>query len=388
MEKELIKFNISAPGRIVLSGEHSAIYGKNVVVASVNLRTKLEFIELYNIHNRIILEFPRVHLNIRISCRIIEDYFFNRDISDITANPLYFFQYITNFITKNRLWKTHEQRYSLQIFFYMFYYLTRDFERRSPFCIYIITDVPYGTGLGNSTSFAVCLAACFLHWKCLKDNGIHNEFNIHELELIENYSKSCEAISLNTFSMIDAKISLYGGVRIFRQRNFEDFNEQVINLRANVEILVFTLFSKQTAEERAQQMATWQFNNTEKFNSLLNTLDELAITIYNILERINITDIEDPNFHQAYIDLQNQIINNQKLLNDNGLSHPSLDKLSLILDKFSLKAKLTGFGGKFAYTVLQPKFSNTEKENIKKRLKKNYNITIANIGVEGLRIDN
>lgn len=46
MEKDLTKFKISAPGSIVLSGEHSALYEKNIIVAALGLPTNLEFSEL------------------------------------------------------------------------------------------------------------------------------------------------------------------------------------------------------------------------------------------------------------------------------------------------------------------------------------------------------
>ncbi|XP_029172230.1 mevalonate kinase-like isoform X2 [Nylanderia fulva] len=160
-------FKISAPGRIVLSGEHSAAYEKTLLVAGLSLRTRLEFCELSASESIISIHFPRVGLKKDIPLEIVENYFFNTRISELRSNLIDFFRYVTYFITMHCSWETFEQRYSLHVFFYLFYYLTYDFKKRSPFRISVTTEIPLGNGLGSSTSFAACLAGCFLHWRRL-----------------------------------------------------------------------------------------------------------------------------------------------------------------------------------------------------------------------------
>lgn len=192
----MVKFRVSAPGRIVLAGEHSARYEKNLIVAGLNLRTKLEFEDLHESTGIISIDLPDVRLKKEILVQIFKDYFLNRDLllSDVHSNPINLIRCVTYFISTNGFWKTCEQKFSLEIFFFLLYIIAYDKSLDiKPFRVKVFTEIPVGSGLGSSTSFAVCLAACFLRWKLLQSGQKdYIVFNYQELCEIERYTSVCE----------------------------------------------------------------------------------------------------------------------------------------------------------------------------------------------------
>lgn len=387
MEKKLIKFKISAPSRIVLSGEHLAAYeNKYVVVAAINLRTKLEFNELQAEHNKIILNFDRVKLQKEISLEKIQDYFFNKDISEILLDPYRFIRYITYFITINNLWSTLEQKFSLQIFFYMLYLMTKDLENRSPFFVRVTTEIPLADGLGSSTSFAVCLAACFLHWNCLQRGEFHDEFNTEELERIRQYAESFEkTVQQYGFPAIDSKICVYGQIRLCVREDYRKFTHETINVRKEFNILLIgTTHMKK--EERAEQMANVQVSHTHEFDLILNKLNDVTEKIYDKLKYFNNIDISYPPLNEIWKQLQEDIKQNQLLLTQYNLSVPNFKNILEIANLFEFNVKLTGFGGKFAYILLQPE--DTYEQIVEIFPDVEFELKIASIDANGVRIEN
>ncbi|XP_029172237.1 mevalonate kinase-like [Nylanderia fulva] len=390
MKEKLINFAISAPSRIVLSGKDSAAYGKHLVAAALDIRTKLEFRELSESEGKIIkIDFNRVALQKDIPIEIVESYFFHTNLSEIYyKNPIEFLRYITYFITTHGLWSTHDQKFSLQMFFYLFYSMTYDLERK-PFHVQVSTNLPAGSGLGSSTSFAVCLAACFLHWKCLQ-GGHHISFNDEELMMIKRYTETCENIMQeDVFPSIDAEICIRGKIRSHQYVHYESYFADVINLQKVIKILIIQKRLYQTAKkDRTEQMAHHKFFDSE-FDSVINKFDEIAKSIYNRLDDINNNSNANIFPSRDYNDLQKDITRNQQLLNEYRLSPPTFNAVWIIANKFGYGAKQTGFGGRFAYIVLQPDITDAMIDSIKKVYYDARIMTrVATIDREGVKIDN
>ncbi|XP_029172229.1 mevalonate kinase-like isoform X1 [Nylanderia fulva] len=291
-------FKISAPGRIVLSGEHSAAYEKTLLVAGLSLRTRLEFCELSASESIISIHFPRVGLKKDIPLEIVENYFFNTRISELRSNLIDFFRYVTYFITMHCSWETFEQRYSLHVFFYLFYYLTYDFKKRSPFRISVTTEIPLGNGLGSSTSFAACLAGCFLHWRRLLQKGDHIRFTRDDLATIQHYTEYCEdCMQEYIFPTIDAETCIYSQLRYYQYKGYKHFGVEVINLQTVIKVLIIATNIRQDKKDRALQIAVL---NSLYFEKFMDLLDIVAMTIYNRFRYINnIRTIKDPTVHQS-----------------------------------------------------------------------------------------
>ncbi|XP_029172225.1 mevalonate kinase-like [Nylanderia fulva] len=383
----MASFKISAPGRIVLSGEHSAMYGKRFVMAGLDLRTNLEFCEL-PMSELIKIDFPRVHLQNSILHRIVADYFSHEKVSEIRPYPIDLLRYVNHFIDMNHLCDTREQRFSLQMFFYLFCMIKN--LAIKPFYLRVFTNLPSSPGLGSSTSFAVCLAACFLHWKRLQEGDDQsNEFNHNEIRKIRNYAKSCEEILQDhVIAAIDAQICITGRLKSCLRKNYKEYITETLYSNIEVKLLLIDSTVRQKREERAQQIAGLTHSPSD-FNSMLNKLVEMTKTIFKRFTHISsIANINDSNAHEkAYKDLQADIMKNQQLLKDNNLSHEEIDRICSIGTDFGLAGKLTGFGGGYVYFLL-PLITKEDIKRIETHLlKQHFNYIFANIDHSGLRID-
>ncbi|XP_029155975.1 mevalonate kinase-like [Nylanderia fulva] len=295
----MINFKISAPGRIILSGEHTVTYEKHFVVAGLDLRTKLEFCELLDEPRSIRIEFCGVQQDLsleKVQCLFSQ------------LNVLNMPRFVNNFI--KGMWKKNEEKLSLQMFFYLLYTIVYNSEHgMKPFRLRVFTEIPFENGLGGSTSFVVCLAACFLHWKRLQ-SGVHIRFNEQDLQEIEEYTRSCENIlQRDAFATIDAKVCVYGRINKCKHISSDVYAIKPIVVKTGIKILLIGTHLRLTEIERDIQVELLS-SRSSNFNIILNELNEIAISIFDDLNYIN-NNIEDLD---AYKNLQRDIKRNQQML--------------------------------------------------------------------------
>ncbi|XP_029178887.1 mevalonate kinase-like [Nylanderia fulva] len=376
----MIQFKISAPGKLILCGDNLAMYKKMVVAASLDLRTRLEFCELSdNVQTVIKIEFPDVNLSLTVPLELVLNFFidFNSDVTD----HLKLLKHVQYFITANGMWTTHEQRFSLQTFFFLFIYMIHSEDLKiNPFRVHVTTELPLAAGLGSSSSFAACLAGCFLQWGRLQI-GESGKFKDIDIENISEYVKDCEEVIQNYVIQADHDVCSYGQiVRYYYHNRYKGI--KILNVPRMKIMLIDSQISK-SKREQIEQMAT-QFCN-KPTNNILNIMNNMSKQVAGKLSKIN--DMNAYRLRFTYDALQILIVLNQQFLSYLGMSHPRLDYICKIAKMYGFAGKLTNFDARYAYILLPPDTPSKNIINLSTRLiTEGFTVRITNVSCDGVRI--
>ncbi|XP_072762695.1 mevalonate kinase-like isoform X1 [Anoplolepis gracilipes] len=388
----MIKFKISAPGRICLSGEHVAMYGKRVVVGSLNLRTTLKFVELINKSDDFIkIDFPDVDVSLNVSWETLRNFFSINNVDRILKNKILLLKQVQYFITSNGMWSTYAQKFSLQIFFFLLFRIGH-YEKLKvkPFHVHLTTQLTIDAGLGSSTSFAVCLAACFLHWARLQAYGTHDAFEDNDLEDISTYASLCEQVIQRymTDFMIDNEVCTFDQVFKYMYRDPENYIAAYVEA-PEIKILLIDSKIYRNKYKQVQQMAKLKHSRFKDVNDCLDRIDEISLEIWSLLQEIAINHKNLLQRNNSFAVLQIFIRMYQDMLFDFNMSHSNLDIICSIVRNYKFVGKLTGFGGGgFVYILLPPNIPQKRVTNLSTQLiAQGFNVTLTNVSCNGVRID-
>lgn len=288
----MLTFKISAPGKIILCGDYTMMYGKEIVLASLDRRTTLEFYELHKDSTNIIdIKFPDVDLWLHVPLRLCLNFISSKNFINIIGNSKRLLKEVQYFITSNGLWCTYEQKFSLQIFFFLFLYIVHQEQLDiKSFHVHVTTQLPINAGLGSSSSFAVCLAACFLHWARLQ-KGVHDQFNMCDLNKISKYASLCDEVVQNIELEKDSYICTYGGIIRFQYAGPEIRKAKFLVNMSKINILLIDSKSRQNKREQMSQLACMMHCFPREINAILNIIDSLSKQACDILVKIkNVQD--------------------------------------------------------------------------------------------------
>lgn len=210
-----MEFRVSAPGKIILYGEHAVVYGKTAVAASLDLRTTLDF-KLIEDHSQIIvLSMPKVRLQVSISLPEIQNYFFSESSPKFLEGHEIFYVHVQRFVEKTG-YSSLQQKLALEAFFYLLIGISQmEGIILRPFRVFMDSGLAISSGLGSSASFAVCIATCFVHLSRVQKN-LTSSLD-HDLEKISRFAFDCEKIMHGTPSGIDNSVCTYGSIIEFRR---------------------------------------------------------------------------------------------------------------------------------------------------------------------------
>lgn len=365
-------FMVSAPGKVIVFGEHSVVHRKKAIAASVSLRSYLLVTALSKSRRTITLTFPDVHLE------------HTWNIDDLPwpafsppSKKKYYYDLVTSLDPELvAAMKPHLENVSpsfseadrrvhvaaASAFLYMFLCLANP---SFPGCLYSLrSTIPIGAGLGSSASISVCLAsALLLQIRTL--SGPHPDQPPEEsrlqIERINRWAFVGEMCIHGNPSGVDNTVSTQGKGVIFQRPSYEKppLVTPMWNFPELPLLLINTKQSRSTAVEVAK-VGRLIVEHEAVADSILEAMDRIAEEASELISEKSF-DATDP----ANLQLLGELMTmNHGLLNALGVSHPRLERIRELVDHNGIGwTKLTGAGGGgCSITLLRP---GVEKEKIR-----------------------
>jgi mevalonate kinase len=243
-----LKSKASAPGKVILFGEHFVVYGVKAILCSINKRVTVTAEKISD---------KKIFINSEIGNLILEP---NKSISEINS-PLKPFYYLANKVIKN-------QDTGIQI--------------------KIDSEIPLGVGLGSSS--ACCVAGAAAIFKLFGD--------ISKEEILELAIEAERTIFENT-SGADCTVCVYGGIMEYdKKQGFKKIEDE-----PNFQLVIANSNIEHSTESMVSEVKAFTIKNKEEFSKLLDQELELVKDVLKLLKENNTIKLgEKINQNQKYLE--------------------------------------------------------------------------------------
>jgi mevalonate kinase len=243
-----LKSKASAPGKVILFGEHFVVYGVKAILCSINKRVTVTAEKTSE---------RKIIINSEIGNLILEP---NKLISEINS-PLKPFYYLANKAIKN-------QNTGIEI--------------------KINSEIPLGAGLGSSS--ACCVAGAAAIFKLFE--------NVSKEKILELAIEAERTIFENT-SGADCTVCTYGGIIQYgKKQGFKKIED-----KPNFQLVIANSNIEHSTESMVSGVKTFVIKNKEGFSKLLNQESKLVEDVLKLLKENNSEELgEKINQNQKYLE--------------------------------------------------------------------------------------
>lgn len=385
-------FEISAPGKVILHGEHSVVYGKPAIAGPIGLRTYLSYKKLEN--PEIVLDFASIPFTSKLSLESFNQ-FLQQHNCHSELQPLEFLSKLrtseefpfARYVSPQPAPDSIKQRYSLGVALYLINRILRSEGIHSlpvdtGFQLTIQSVMSIGAGLGSSAGYGVCVSTgAYVITKIAKGELTAVNAPLYSLQgddpevlkKISQWAFDSEVVMHERPSGIDNTICTYGNLIKFRKG--EPFES--LRLRQQINILIVDTKVSRTTSKLVAKVAELKDRHTKMMESILDAMGYLVDEVVKLLE-------DDRDQFEA---LRTLVAVNNNLLRAIGVSHPSLEKVFQLAESSGFDAKLTGAGGGGCALVFLPKDYESRKEfgQLTDKLKEaEFNWMVTTIGGKGV----
>jgi len=388
-------FMTSAPGKVIVYGEHAVVHGKAAMAAAISLRSYLLVTTLSKSQRTISLKFPDIGLDHTWDIDALPwstfshpskkkayyDLVTSLDPDLVEAMQPQLTSISSHLSTEQR--KIH--RAAASSFLYLFLSLG---SQSFPGCIYTLrSTIPIGAGLGSSASISVCLsAALLLQLRTLA--GPHPDQPPDEaskqIERVNRWAFVGEMAIHGNPSGVDNTVSTNGKAVLFKREDYEK-PPVVKTLNSFPELpllLVNTRQARSTATEVAK-VGALKKSLPEITDLILEGIDSVTESAYRLISS-PVFSHSNASTTQTLGTLMNM---NHGLLVSLGVSHPRLERIRELVDSIDIGyTKLTGAGGGgSAITLLKPDTPANSLKQLEEKLTaegfEKYETTLGGDGV-------
>ena len=252
-----MKSKASAPGKVILFGEHFVVYGIKSILCSINKRVTVTAEKTKE---------RKISIESEIGKLVLEP---NESISKINS-PLKPFYYLANRALK---------------------------EENEGLKIQIESEIPLGAGLGSSSACCVAGAA-----------AIFNLFGEISKEKILELAIEAEKTIYQNTSGADCTVSTYGGLMEYDKNNgFRKIEDE-----PNFQLVIANSDIEHSTESMVSKVKEFENQNKDKFYELSSLESKLVNDVLKLIKENKIKEIgEKVNLNQKF--LEEIGISNEKL---------------------------------------------------------------------------
>ena len=334
-EEKKMKYKLSslAGGKVIISGEHSVVYGKPAIAFNIDKYTKMELIGYES--STSFTPFASINLiNLKKQITISKSEFIDV-IEDKTTldnendkykkHIIFILKIICKELLNSNILNGNINKDCIKTFINNHY-----------FTVSISSEFPIGFGLGSSAAYNVCIV-----------NGIFNLIksiigkNFYSEDKIILLSNEGEKIFHNgTPSGIDVYCSFSGGIIFFKNMN----DKRIVTIPHHnfflekIKFLLIDTKIQRNSGDFIHIVSDYKKNNFMEFNDSINNIEKITNKIIKLITK----EKSDENDCSEFFDLIKQ---NQKLLKKICVSNDEIDRIINILEKNGFVGKISGAGG-------------------------------------------
>ncbi|XP_055092657.1 mevalonate kinase isoform X1 [Symphalangus syndactylus] len=397
---------VSAPGKVILHGEHAVVHGKVALAVALNLRTFLRLQPHSN--GKVDLSLPNIGIKRAWDVARLQSldtsFLEQGDVTTPTPEQVEKLKEVAGLPDDCAVTK----RLAVLAFLYLYLSICRKQRALPSLDIVVWSELPPGAGLGSSAAYSVSLAAALLT-VCeeipnpLKDGDCVNRWTKEDLELINKWAFQGERMIHGNPSGVDNAVSTWGGALRYHQGKISSLKSKQESItscvpddaalgRRNGEMklgppALQILLTNTKVPRNTRALVAGVRNRLLKFPEivapLLTSIDAISLECERVLGEMG----EAPALEQ-YLVLEELIDMNQHHLNALGVGHASLDQLCQVTRAHGLHSKLTGAGGGgCGITLLKPGLEQPEVEATKQALTScGFDCLETSIGAPGVSI--
>uniref|UniRef100_A0A8C7BNQ0 Mevalonate kinase n=1 Tax=Neovison vison TaxID=452646 RepID=A0A8C7BNQ0_NEOVI len=371
---------VSAPGKVILHGEHAVVHGKVALAMALNLRTFLRLQPHSN--GKVCLNLPNIGVKQAwdVAGLQLQDTSFleQGDATAPTAEQVEKLKEVAG-ITQDG---AKPEGLAVLAFLYLYLSICRKQRALPSLDITVWSQLPTGAGLGSSAAYSVCMAAALLT-VCeeipnpQKDGVSASRWAVEDLELINKWAFQGERMIHGNPSGVDNAVSTWGRgcLRLWGPSS----PRRPLALK----ILLTNTKVPRSTKTLVASVRSRLLKFPEIVTPLLTSINAISLECERMLGEMAVAPAPE-----HYLVLEELIDMNQHHLNALGVGHASLDQLCRVTMAHGLHSKLTGAGGGgCGITLLRPDLEQLEVEATKQALNDcGFDCWETSIGAPGVSI--